>query len=326
METLLKKTQAYELLRAEGRENRFGHAYLLHFDDGKNLTTALKTFAKLFFADRADAARVERLIDEDSFADCLRYPEADKKLTVDDAENIREESLLSPVEGEHKLFLLGDFAEANAQTQNKLLKLLEEPPQGVVFLLGTTSIFPVLPTVLSRTERLEILPFTPQEVSACLSRMYGERYEKEAYSLCAAATGGNVGEAQNVLEGGYFQELLNEAFSLALCEDGALPSVVKNIGETKYKKQLLAFLRLIFRDGLLWKIDGGKTNAFSLPSETTKTRKVAGRYATNALLFAQEALTEAEKQVQFNAVFSQCIELCVADIRAHDKRVKENKL
>ena len=79
-------------------------------------------------------------------------------LYAEDAENIREETLLSPIEGERKLFVLGDFAEANTQTQNKLLKLLEEPPQGVIFLLGATTVFPVLPTVLSRTKKLEILP------------------------------------------------------------------------------------------------------------------------------------------------------------------------
>ena len=330
METLLKNTNAYKLLRTEGKENRFGHAYLLQFDDGRNLKTALKTFAKLFYMHSENCSRIEKLIDEGSFSDCLYYPAEDKKLTVDDAENIKEESLLSPIEGDQKLFLLGDFAEANPQTQNKLLKLLEEPPEGVIFLLGATTVFPILTTVLSRTKKLEIQPFTPEEVEACLSRIYGEKYDKKTLALCAAASNGNVGEAQNILEGGYFRTLSENAFSLVLSEDYKLPLAVKNVGETKHKKQLLSLLRLIFRDGLLLKMQAqtgiNNENLLLLKSEKEKLLEVSKKYALSTLLYAQEAISDAEKQVQFNAVFPQCIELCMANIRENNNNTKQKEL
>ena len=47
---------------------------------------------------------------------------------------------------------------------------------------------------------------------------------------------------------------------------------------------------------------------------------VAKRYGKSALLYAQTAISNAEKQVTFNAVFSQCIELCIADIRLHIRK------
>ena len=330
METLLKNTNAYKLLWTERKENRFGHAYLLQFDDGRNLKTALKTFAKLFYMYSANYSRIEKLIDEGSFSDCLYYPAEDKKLTVDDAENIKEESLLSPIEGDRKLFLLGDFAEANPQTQNKLLKLLEEPPEGVIFLLGATTVFPILTTVLSRTKKLEIQPFSPEEVEACLSRIYGDKYDKKTLALCAAASNGNVGEAQNILEGGYFKTLSENAFSLVLSEDNKLPSAVKNVGETKHKKQLLSLLRLIFRDGLLLKMQEqtgiNNENLLLLKSEKEKLLEVAKKYTLSTLLYAQEAISDAEKQVQFNAVFPQCIELCMANVRAYNQNEKQKEL
>ena len=195
MQTLLKTTQAYSLLQTEGKERRFGHAYLLLFNDPKNIRLALKTFAKLFF-DCAeteneggmyasnDKKRIAELIDNDSFSDCLFFPSQDKKLTVEDAERIQEECTLNPVEGNRKVFLLADFAEANVQTQNKLLKMLEEPPEGVIFLLGATTVFPVLPTVLSRTKKLEIQPFEIAEVTECLTRIYGDKYDRETLALC----------------------------------------------------------------------------------------------------------------------------------------------
>ena len=318
MEGLLKSTQAYRLLEKECAENSCSHAYLLLFNDPKNLRLALKTFAKLLFLtdnDRENDRRA-KLIDEESFSDCLFFPAEGKKLTVEDAEKIREESLLSPIEGERKVFLLADFAEANPQTQNKLLKLLEEPPKGVVFLLGATSAFPVLTTVLSRTKRMEILPFSMEEVTACLARIYQNGHTMDALKLCAAASDGVVGEAQNMLEGGYYKTLLESAFALILTEEHRFPQVVKSVGETKYKKELLSLLRLIFRDALLMKMNTEPyRKALLLSSEKFKIQEVAMKYSRSALLYAQEAISKAELEVQFNAVFPQCIEVCMAKIR-----------
>lgn len=315
MQTLLKTTQAYTLLKTEAEENRFGHAYLLTFSDGRNLRIALKEFAKLFF--HGDK-RIASLIDTESFSDCLFFPAEGKKLAVDDAETIREESTLSPVEGEKKVFVVGDFAEANPQTQNKLLKLLEEPPKGVIFLLGATSVFPVLSTVLSRTKRLELLPFSTADTADCLQRIYGDKYPREAVELCATTSDGNVGEAQNMLEGGQYRTLLESAFELALSTSATLPLTVKKIGETKHQKELIALLRLVFRDALLIKT-GRAQKHLLLRGERERVSQTATKYATVALIYAQEALAEAEKQVQFNAVFAQCIELCLAKIQRKNK-------
>ena len=70
MQTLLKTTRAYRLLQAEKQNERFSHAYLLLFDDARNLRSALKTFSKLFFA---PSKRTETLIDEEAFSDCLFF-------------------------------------------------------------------------------------------------------------------------------------------------------------------------------------------------------------------------------------------------------------
>ena len=322
MRILLQNTQAYKLLKGESEKNMLSHAYLLLLDDRKILKFALKTFAKLFFAENE---RIARLIDGENFADCVFFPaEEDKKLTVADAEKIKEESDLAPVEGDKKLFILSDFAEANAQTQNKLLKLLEEPPKGVYFLLGATSVFPILPTVLSRTKKLEIQDFSLLETTQFLSRTYQDKYDEETYALCATASGGKIGEAETMLEGGYYKTVLDSAFSLALTPTPKIPALIRQIGETKYKKELLSTLRLVFRDSLLADLQEtgeGKTEKnILLKKEKDNLLLVAKRYKRAALLYAQEAISKAEKQVAFNAVFPQCIELCIADIRLHIRK------
>ena len=340
MQTLLKNTQAYGLLKRESEEGKLGHAYLLLLSDTRNLRAALKTFAKLFFKpdcqDERAFSRVCALIDEENFSDCLFFPSEDKKLTVEDAVKIQEESTLNPVESQKKVFVLGDFADANVQTQNKLLKLLEEPPENVVFLLGATTIFPLLPTVLSRVKKLEIQPFSIEEVAEVLRRTYGDRFDENTISLCAAASSGSVGEGQNIIEGGHYKALAENAFALALTPESRLPLLIKQIGETKQQKELLTLLRILFRDALLWKTSEKRKNSANLTQNSAKTAvfrenlllksereniaKTADFYSLHALLYAQEALSEAEKQVKFNAVFPQCLELCIANIRAKNKQ------
>jgi hypothetical protein len=56
--------------------------------------------------------------------------------------------------------------------------------------------------------------------------------------------------------------------------------------------------------------------ALLLQSEKLKVQEAAMKYSRSALLYAQEALSKAELEVQFNAVFPQCLEICLAKIRS----------
>ena len=324
MQTLFQSSKAYRLIKTECQENRLSHTYLLICDDARNLRFVLKSFAKIFFLNdgtsQKQAQRIEKLIDEESFSDCLIYPEADKKLKVEDAEKILEESVLTPVEGDKKLFVIGDFAEANIQTQNKLLKHLEEPPKGVYFLLGATSAYSVLTTVLSRAKKLEINEFSVEDVLQALMRIYGDKYDERTLSICAAASDGNLGKAQNMLEGGHYKSLLESAFSLCNSPSYELPVLIKQIGEIKRQKEFLSILRIIFRDALVIKTQGkSMVKALLLKAEKENLENVANQYSVRALLMAQEYISNAEKQIFTNAAFGQCVEICIAKIKKENQ-------
>ena len=329
MQTLLKKTRAYGLIKTEEARGELSHAYLLLLDDGRNLRSALKTFIKPFFhcssEETPGAKRRSNLIDNETFSDCLFFPKAGEKFMVEDAERITEESSLKPIEGEKKAFVICDFDFATPAAQNKLLKLLEEPPEGVVFLLGARTAYPVLPTVLSRVKTLEISPFETAEIEGCLKRNYGGRYETNDYELCAAASGGSLGAAQDMLDSGAYKELIGDAFALCLSTPATLPIAVKKTGDTKRKKELLSLLRILYRDALLLKTASLKkdgvalTKQISLKSESSRLQTLANNHSLPALVFAQEAVSKAEKEIAFNAYFPQCLELLLASVQAKGK-------
>ena len=72
---------------------------------------------------------------------------------VDDMRNIIEECKSKPIQGKYKIFLLDEVHMLTVQAWNSLLKILEEPPEFVIFLFCTTEPQKIIGTVLSRVQR-----------------------------------------------------------------------------------------------------------------------------------------------------------------------------
>jgi DNA polymerase III gamma/tau subunit len=321
MKYLIQNTDAYKRLCAQSESGKNSHAYLLVFDDPTHTKTALREFAKVLLSavendygeyDDPALERIAKLIDGDKYPDCLIYPKNEKRLNVEECESIVEECFVHAVEGEKKIFLIDRFDEALPTAQNKLLKVLEEPHEGVVFLLSARTTYPVLQTVLSRTQKLEILPFSIEEVGACLERNNEKSFSKQEIKMVSALSCGSVGTAESLLETGDYKMLMEDAFELALSPLSRLPVAAKKAGATKNKKELVSLLRLIFRDAAFYK--AGQEKHLLLAPEKERIRAVAEQRSYAVLLSAQERLSAAEKEIQFNANFAQCIELCLARI------------
>lgn len=293
MKTLLRKTTAYRALARERGEG--AQTTLVVFPDEAYLRPLLKECAKAFFG-AADGSREEKLIEEESYSDCLFFPAAGEKLTVDDGARIIDESLLKPVEGGKKLFVLDGFHTASPLVQNKLLKVLEEPPQDVCFLLGATAEHSVLPTVLSRAKKCTVVPFSEEEILGALERGHrGEQGLKEA----AAASGGVYSVAESLLSGG------GENFRLAeeLLSGRKIQRLSREIGERKDKRACLAAVRLCLRDAAFFAAGQGRFAA----RKSAAVKALAEEYPLGSLLSAMAFLSEAEREIQFNANFSQCV-------------------
>ncbi len=278
MEKLIKGTTAYKIFSADRRNGKLSHSYMLHFADPKNLRAALKIFAVEFF--NATGALSARISNE-SFSDLKVYPAAGGKITADGVGALIEDSALRPVEGDKKLYIITDFDSASAIVQNKLLKTLEEPPAGVHFLLGVSSLAPVLNTVKSRVKLMEIPPFTEGEILAALLR----RGENPQNAAAAASCNGILGAAENMVSGGWFAEIRQAAQSIcAVKRVGDIAPLEAKYGDTKYKKELLTEIQNVY----FLALSGGE-NPCALSKHT--------------LIYALGELDRANRDLKFNAYF-----------------------
>ncbi len=79
-----------------------------------------------------------------------------KAIRVDDIREIRLDAYLSPNESEYKIYIISDGGLINEQAQNVFLKILEEPPLNIKFIIICESKFLMLPTIRSRTQIFEL--------------------------------------------------------------------------------------------------------------------------------------------------------------------------
>lgn len=305
MRELLRRTNAYAAIAGD---RSAPHATLVLFPDGKYLRALLKECAKAFFKAQ-DGSRIERLIETESFADCLFLPAEGEKLTAADGAHIIDESLLRPVEGDKKLFVLDGFHTVTPIVQNKLLKVLEEPPAGVYFLLGATAEHTVLPTVLSRVRKLAVPPFPEEAVFAALGRNYtGDPGIGEASAAC----GGVYSVAESLLEGGGEDFRLAEEF----LRGENVERLCRELGDRKEKRSFFAAVRLTARDMLFYRTGGKKYVSL----RGAKTQALAREFPLGALMAIGPMVSEAEREIQFNANLGQCALALALKIREEKEK------
>lgn len=281
MEKLIKGTTAYAIFSGDRISGKLSHAYMLHFSDESNLRAVLKIFAAEFFGAKEGSAAFRRIM-SDNFTDLSFYPQEDKKITADGVAEIISDSAMRPVEGNKKLYVICGFESASALVQNKLLKTLEEPLEGIHFLLGVTSTAPVLDTVLSRVKLLEIPPFTEAEIFSALERM-GKNELNEA---AAESSGGSLGAAQNIVRGGWFEGVVEGAQEIcSVTTTGRIAEVAAKYGDAKYKRELLAEMQRLYYKALTC---GGR---------------LAKLWSPATLVYALECIDRANADIKFNAYF-----------------------
>lgn len=134
-------------------------------------------------------------IENNSFAHpdfyLLTAEEAGKDIKIEQVKEMAKQAAFAPVLSEHKVCIIDDAGQMTAEAANSLLKLLEEPPPGWLFILITQQAERLLPTVLSRVVRLR---FDAPDSSAVRQILKAKGITQNIQVLAALA-GGSPGRA-----------------------------------------------------------------------------------------------------------------------------------
>lgn len=190
------------------RQQRTAHAYLFVGPRGVGKTTLARIFAKAMNCldpqDGEPCCRCEscRAIAEERSLDVMEVDAASRN-TTGDMRELAEDVLTQPVGGRYKIYIIDEVHMLSKQAWNVLLKTVEEPPAHVKFIFATTEVHQVLPTIISRCQRFDLLPIPTRLITERLRLICDSEQVKindSAIGAIARAAEGGMRDAQSLLD------------------------------------------------------------------------------------------------------------------------------
>ena len=122
---------------------------------------------------------------------------------VDDTRDLRDKAFYMPAESRYRVFIIDEAHMVTTQGFNALLKIVEEPPEHLVFIFATTEPDKVLTTIRSRTHHYPFRLIPPTTLRALLERLCAEEgaiVEPAVFPLVIRAGGGSARDSLSVLD------------------------------------------------------------------------------------------------------------------------------
>jgi len=223
-------------LRRAVAADRTAHAYLFVGPRGTGKTSTARILAKAINCtnrgedgEPCDTCPACVGVREGRALDVIEIDAASHGL-VEDARELVMRALTAPAELRRRVYIIDEVHMLSAHAFNALLKMVEEPPDHVVFILATTDTHKVPATIISRTQRFDFRPIPADAIVGKLTRIVaaeGAEAEPEALALIARLADGGMRDAESLLDqvlayagDRITREAVREAVGLA--DDGAI--------------------------------------------------------------------------------------------------------
>ncbi|HPE95336.1 MAG TPA: hypothetical protein PLT66_04640 [Bacillota bacterium] len=203
---ILHETEKNDFSRAV-EQGHVSHAYAIEGREGIGKLDFAMYCAKTILCEATDGSKPCgkcascRKTDVDEHPD-ISVPQPDegkKTLSIDQIREIRRDAYVVPNDGERKVYIFTDAHDMPGRNQNALLKIIEEPPEPVVFFFLVCSRSMLLPTVRSRRSFITLSPLNENSICEWLRQRH-PKISADVLEDAARRSDGMPGRAEKLLE------------------------------------------------------------------------------------------------------------------------------
>ena len=196
-------------LKLSLKNKSMAHAYLFSGPRGVGKTTIARLIAKgvncLNLKENGEPCnecKNCKAINEGRFSDLIEIDAASNR-SIDEIRSLKEKINYQPVEGLKKVYIIDEAHMLTKEAFNALLKTLEEPPAHVMFILATTELEKILPTIISRCQRYDFKPLDLEEMKAGLEYILKEEnlsMADDVYPVIYENSSGSMRDSISIIE------------------------------------------------------------------------------------------------------------------------------
>jgi DNA polymerase-3 subunit gamma/tau len=302
---LLGQDHVVRALTGAIREGRLHHAFLFCGPRGTGKTSTARILAKMVNCVNAPTAEPCGVCDQcvavrdGTHVDVVEIDAASHG-GVDDARDLREKAPTAPMSGREKVYIIDEAQRLSREAFDALLKLFEEPPEGVRFVLATTEPHKMPATIVGRCQRFDFRRLSTEDltqqivrigksehidvsesVAAIIARQ-AEGSSRDALSLLdqASVLGGSTIDDATIraLFGAPRQEVQHELADALAVGDmrGAFEIVDRLVQDGQDLRNVTAESLAHFRNLLLVKTAPGQEDLLDVPADAYETLRVQG--------------------------------------------------
>jgi DNA polymerase III subunit gamma/tau len=329
-----------QTLRNALNSGHISHAYLFCGPRGTGKTSTARILAKAVNClttggkgEPCNTCEMCRAITEGRAMDVIEI-DAASNTGVDDIRSLREKVNYAPNQARYKVYIIDEFHMLSGSASNALLKTLEEPPPHVIFILATTEVHKILPTIMSRCQRFDFHRFSQAAIMERLAtgcRAENITIAPESLHLIARSATGSMRDAWNLLEQlsicyGYEISFQQVQDLLGITGDSRVRELIKHIVDDdisaavatinrvnndgldlrNFKRELVEYLR-----NLLLVKTGSESSVDMTGEDLNELKQLAERASLPKVLKALKLFSQVEIGSENHSTLS--LELAIVD-------------
>ncbi|MGN0621865.1 MAG: DNA polymerase III subunit gamma/tau [Porcipelethomonas sp.] len=327
---VLSQPHITDTLKNQIRNSKTAHAYLFTGSRGTGKTTCARIFAKAVncTGNRDGNPCLEcdvcRDADDSALSDIIEIDAASNS-RVDDIRSLRDAAIYTPERCRYKVYIIDEVHMLSTAAFNALLKIMEEPPEFVKFILATTELHKVPETIVSRCQRFDFHRIKTADITERLMYIASEEdipLEENAAMLIARLSDGGMRDALSLLDqcaacsdridceavsavaGVAGRDSLFDIMDAAAQKDmaKALGVADKLYSLSKDMQKLCTELTEQFRNLMLLKVCPENRDLLScMPDEIQRLTGISAQFSLNGIMSRLDILQECAEKMSHSA-------------------------